>query len=417
MVRALRDAVLGADAQMCINGCQAALWLQEYDLIPPLLNALGDQVDANSDVIAGTLLALADQLYADLASSAQGHRDPELARHHVIGSLEASVQRFARHRRREVVEAFLLLAKRDNATLMQILQDPHHGSYRIVLDLLLKSPRAAILRLLLSFLDDPHAPAAALGVVGNRSDPAFIGCLLRKIGREPSAMVRQNLKRLASIAWLRDLRAALDELDAAQQHAAVRLVMASGVPRPQAFAVIEHLIQHGTAAGRRAAAEALNEFNGAEANALAMKALDDPDPAVQAAVAVQVRRRGIPGIVTRLVDLLESPHFGVRQAARSSLAEFTFKRFLAAFDMLDDEVRRSTGLLVKRVDPQTIPLLREEMHAPSRSRRLRAVAIARAVDGVAALEPELVELLHDEDHFVRGRGRHVFGRGRFRSQP
>ena len=90
-----------------------------------------------------------------------------------------------------------------------------------------------------------------------------------------------------------------------------------------------------------------------------MKVLEDPDPGVQAAVLGQLRHRGIPGILPHLISMVDSPHSEVRKAARESLTEFTFKRFLASFDMLAEEVQRTTGNLVKKVDPQTVPLLHE----------------------------------------------------------
>ena len=158
---------------------------------------------------------------------------------------------------------------------------------------------------------------------------------------------------------------------------------------------------HGKGGGRREAARALAAFPGAAANALAMKFLYDPDPHVQAAIVGQLRGRGIPGILPELVKMVDSPHAVVRKAARESLSEFSFRRYLAAFEMLDEEVRQNTGMLVRKIDPQTVPLLREELHSPMRTRRLRAMAIARLIDVVEPLEPIILELLEDADHMVR----------------
>ena len=402
MTPVLREAVVGADMRRCAQGCAAAVALQQYELIPALLNAIGDPLNPNADLIASTLMGLAEQLYGELASGAvRGRRDPQITRQHVISSLETWVLRYARHRRREVIEAFLLLVNRENVSLKQILQEPHHDCLPVVLDVLAKSTRNGVMRLLLGLLDDPHAPLSALTVVGNRTDATFLRYLLRKVGREPSAAARQNLKRLTSVAWLQAGDVTLDELDDAGQHAAVRLVTASGISRVHAFSTIEYLLDHGRPGGRRAAAEALNEFQGAQANALALRAMEDSDPVVQSTVILQLRRRGIPSVLARLVEMLESPHSMVRQAARKSLAEFSFKRYLAAFDILDEEVRQSTGQLVKKVDSHTIPLLQAEFRARARTRRLRAVAIARAIEVVAEVEADLIELLHDEDHVVR----------------
>jgi HEAT repeat protein len=403
MIWALRDAVLGSDLTMCASGCHAAVWLREYDLIPALLNTLSDPLSASGDLVALTLLGLTEQLYEELSLPPEDgtRRDPQLVRQHAVSGLEEAVQRYGRHKRREAIEAFLILVNRDNVTLKQILQDPHHPAFLALVDALLKSPRPGVIRLLLNFLDDPHAPSAAVTAVGNRGDAPFVRYLLRKIGREPSPVVRQNLKRITAIAWLRNLDDNLESLDDGGQHALVRLVMASGIPRQQAFATIAQLMSGGSSGGRRAAAEALEEFNGGEANSLALAALDDADPHVQAAVLGHIRRRGIPGMLSRLIDLLESPHLMVRQAARKSLAEFSFKRFIGAFDMLDEAVRRSTGALVKKIDSHTIPLLQSELRSRVRTRRLRGLAIARSMDAVAEIEPLVVELLQDEDHLIR----------------
>ena len=224
---------------------------------------------------------------------------------------------------------------------------------------------------------------------------------MRKIGHEPSPAVTQNLKRMDSIAWLDPGATLWRELDDAAQHAMVRLLMTSSIPRQQALATIGEVLAHGRGGGRREAAHALAEFSGAEANALALRFLGDGDPHVQAHIVRQLRGRGIPGILQGLVEMIDSPHSVVRKAARESLAEFSFRRYLAAFEMLDDDVRQATGMLVKKIDPQTVPLLKEELRSPMRTRRLRAVTIARLLQLVEPLEKVLIEMLGDRDHMVR----------------
>jgi HEAT repeat protein len=177
--------------------------------------------------------------------------------------------------------------------------------------------------------------------------------------------------------------------------------MRSGMTRRAVFKMIEFLMSKGREGGRRAASQALAQFNGAEANSLALRSLADPDPQVQANLLGQLRQRGIPGALARLVEMLESPHEIVRRAVRESLAEFNFKRFLAAFDMLDDEVRGSTGRMVRKIDPEAIPALKEELIAKSRTRRLRAITVAQAMKAIPDLEQALIDRLADEDHVVR----------------
>jgi HEAT repeat protein len=401
--QALRDALLGKDPQLASNACQAALWFREYDLIPSLIAVLENPTRTITPLAGRTLLELTELLYGELASPrADGRRrDPQILRHRVVADLEQSVARFSKHKRREIVEAFLLLVNRDNVTLKQILSEPRHPAFVVLVDTLAKSPAGGVMRLLLNFLDDPHAPSVTISVVSRRIDLKFVHHLLNKLEQEVAAVVRQNLKRITAIAWLQGDLALVDQLDPQQQRAAVRLAMTSGLPKPHVFPLIERLLRSGRGDGCRAAAEALDEFQGAEANRRAIEALSHDDPQVQAIVVPQIRRRGIPGALPRLVEMIDSPHAVVRQAVRECLSEFSFKRFLAAFDMLDDEVRRSTGLLVNKIDPQTVPMLETEMASQLHVRRLRALGIAQVIEAVPKLEESIFCLLGDEDHLVR----------------
>jgi hypothetical protein len=403
MSRAVREAVTGADPQLCVLGCEAAVCLDYYDIVPNLIGVLQAPSPSCVETVAATVLRLADRLYEELALPKERarRRNPQLVREHLLHSLEIGVQRYSRHRRREVVEAFLVLAGRDNVTLKLILQNPNHSEYAIILELLSKSSRPGVIRLLLSFLDDPQPPLTALNVLASRCDVPFVRYLLRKIGREQPPVMRQNLRRLSAIAWLKTPQAMLEQLDDDGQHALVRLTMGIHQPREQAFAILQCVLQHGRPGGRCAAAEALAEFSGEEANRLAIDAIEDPDPAVQAAMLVQLRGRRISGALPRLVDMVDSPHEVVREAVRKSLVEFTFPRYLAAFDLLDDDVRCSTGLLVRKIDPQTVPLLQAELRSLVRQRRLRGLLITRTIDAVEELELTVIALLRDEDHVIR----------------
>jgi len=412
MAHALRDGVLGSDMQLCKNACQAILWFNEYDLAPVLITAIEDETHANADLAAETLLLLTDCMYEELASARPrgDRRDPQIIRRNFTACLEASVGRFAKHRRAEVVHAFLTLANRENSTLKQILLDPHHAAYLTVVDGLVHHTRPGVLRLLLSFLDDSHAPSSALTMLARRSDRKFLLHLLRKIGFEPSAVAALNLKKIESFPWLKQADA-LDslELEDAAQHSLVQMLMACSAKRAEVYRTIEQLLRHGKPGGRRAAAAALARFNGAEANALALAALQDPDPEVQANVLGHLRSRGIPGALGLLVEMVDSPHEVVREAARCSLAEFDFERYLAAFDMLEDEVRKTTGVLVKKINPQAIGVLADELQSLSRNRRLKALAVASAMGAIPELEDSVIGLMSDEDHVLRADAARALG--------
>jgi HEAT repeat protein len=401
--RGLRDAILSSDPKKFATGCGAALEFRDYDMLPTLLHVAEHEGHVHQQAAAQHVLRLAELLYDDLAkgkNSADG-RDPGLMRKHTLHSLEQSLARFPQHKRQEVVEAFLLLVPRDYPALQNILADPMHVAYLCVIDLLTRSPRPGVVRLVLSFLDDTQAPSTVIKLFGRRNDRKFLEHFLHKIGSQPSAAAAQNLHRIETISWLPDQVSLLDELDEAAQHGAVQLVLASDVHRDLKFKLIEHLLRFGKPVGRRAAAAALAIFHGAEANQLAQEALTDPDPQVQAQVLMQIRARGVPGALPLLLSMLDSHYEVIRNAARRSLEEFTFDRFLAAFDSLDDHVRFTTGPTVRKVDPAAAHRLREEFEARSRTRRIRALAMVSVMGMVPQFETQIIQRLTDEDHLVR----------------
>jgi len=403
LLGAFRNALLGNDPEMCALCCRAALWLREYDLAPTLA-AVAEMPDhPHFHQACDTLMSLVRCLYQELASPPppSERRDPQVTRRHVIGALELAVQRFGKHKNALLVEAFLLLVNRENALLKSILQSPLHPAFLCVTDLLHRSEHGGVIRLLLSFLDDPKAPSAALSAAANRSDLRFLRHFLRRLARSTSPQITQNLKRIEAVNWFRGDLKVLEQLEDAAQPGVVRLAVQSSISRPSALAVIRHVLLRGKPAGRRAAAAALVEFAGVEANSLALAALEDPDPQVQAIVVRQLRARGIPGALARVVEMVDSPYAVVRQAAYDSLSEFTFARFLGAFDMLDEDVRRSTGEMVRKLDPQAAELLRHELESPARNRRLRGLAMARAMGLVEPFREIILRMLDDEDYLLR----------------
>ena len=206
LTHALRDAVLGTDRAAVPKR------LPGHRLVQGVRSAAGADRRRRRPVASQRRRGRSNDRRAGRAASAPpssappsttDRRDPQLIRRRAGGLLDASVSRYVKHTRREIITAFLLLSQRDNVVLKQILQDPHHPAYLPLIDDLLHDPHSGIVRLLLGFLDDPRAPSSVISVLIRRSDPKFIRNLLRKIGFAPSAAAAVNLKRIDSIGWLR----------------------------------------------------------------------------------------------------------------------------------------------------------------------------------------------------------------------
>lgn len=403
LTSALFSGLTHGDAALFQAACDAAVFTRDYEVFSRLAAVATDPQHPQQPRAAAASLQLCELLAEELASPRDYRirRDPQLARSHLLVILENNLSLFHQHRRRELIEAFLLLADRDNALLKRVLQSPSDPMFPPLTQVLATNPRPEIERLLLSYLDDPHAPLAALQIISRRSDLPFFRQLARKVGAEPPPVVLANLRRIDAFPWLPDRLDLVDGLRESEQVGIVPLVLACGMPRPQALAVIAHLARHAHPSGRRAAAQALASFSGPQADALCLELVGDEDPHVRAAAAVQLRPRGIPGAIQRLLTLLDSPHAVERQAAQNSLAEFRFEHFRDCFDQLPPAARREAAALVRRVDPQSLGHLRAELDAPSRGRRKRALEMVVAFDAAAVLEDALLEVLRDPDPYLR----------------
>ncbi|MCU0960976.1 MAG: HEAT repeat domain-containing protein [Pirellulaceae bacterium] len=400
---AVRHAILSRDAVLCPNGCSALLSIREFELIPALVTCIEEPKHPHAQLVAQTLLSLCELLQEEITGPRDAARlqDPARVCDQILPNLEKAVERFEHHGCREVMEAFLMLINGENPTFKRLLADPRHPAYLTMIETLGTSGRLAVMRLILNLLETRFPPSVVLQVVSRRSDVPFIRQLLKRVGTGVSDVLKPTLRRMESIAWLQGSLSLLDTLTESEQAAAVWLAVGSGMNRLRVFDVVRHVLVQGRPAGRRAAAAALREFGGAEANELVLRGLQDPDPQVQAHLLAQLRDRGIPGAISRLIQLLDSRHEVVRNAAQSCLTEFNFNRYITVFDLMEDNIRRSTGMLVMRIDPQATVLLAEELKSRTRTRRLRALEAAVAMDAVQLVEPLIIVLLTDQDHFVR----------------
>ncbi|MBN1851777.1 MAG: HEAT repeat domain-containing protein [Pirellulales bacterium] len=404
MSMALRDAVVGSDPDLFQNACHAILWFHEYDLMPALVIASEGSGNPNAGSAAATVLRLAEQLYEQVSGNRNYHdrRDLQRIRNELIVCLEGSLARYPCHKRLELVEAYLVLVGRENQVLNDILHAPHDPRHACVMESLASSPLAGIMRLLLSFLDNPRAPGPVIRTLSQRRDIRFLVDLFHHIQQGLSSVAQRHLKRIDHVSWFGADRIDLEKLDETAQQGLVRLVTVIGIPRSAKFDLLAHVLAHGSPMARRDACEALADYSGQQAGHLILAALDDPAPEVQAQAALQVRQRGLPGTMNRLIALLKSPHDMVRRAVRSALDEFTFDRFLSSFELLDERIRQSTAELVRQVDPDSASRIMKELEAPTITARIRAIEMAVTL----ALVPEVTDALcalleNDEDHFVR----------------
>ncbi len=400
---ALHDALLGSDNQLFANACDVAHESGEFDLAPTLIT-VAEQVDGTRSRVATQLIIeMVERLVHGQFGEGDGggfSRTPETIRKRVLDSLERSVERFMVHGRRELIEAFVVLAGPESQSLRTILESMHHPCYQTVIDMLNMSTNPGVLTLITDFLAADEAPTAVRAVAARRTDAAFVTTLLA-MPLLPTPGLVKNMGRIKAFACLASPEAVCKRLAPAAQAAAMRIVAMSGAAEETKVSFAAAVLARGAEPARVAACQALEPISGARSNELILAALSDPDGDVQATATRQLRSRHIPGTLAKLIELVASPHEAVQTAARESLAEFSFENFLARYETLDDDTRRTTGTLVALIDVSALHQLKQEMASLVRRRRLRAIEVAEVMGVTARVADALVERLDDEDHMVR----------------
>lgn len=401
----LRRSILGSDEILCKNACRIVTMAGDFDLFPVLVKAAEDKKHRCHAEVTAAILSLASRVAHDVANWKTGvhatQHDPSFARHHLLASLEQAMSRFAQHHRKEILDAFLLLAPIENRTLNRILHDPNHPSHQALVAELKTTRDPGIIERFVEMIRDTEAPAAALQIIAHRSDELFVDTLLSGLRRPVSVRALHNMKRLQHVAWLEERRELLGGFDGRSQAVAIELALASSMPTDSIFELVAYLMQYGMTEARRACCQAMSRFATPRADGIVLAALNDPDVGVQAAAVRQLRSRQIPDALERLVGLLDARSPEVREAARSSLAEFNFTRYRTMFDLLDEHAAHSTGILVHKVDPSAPQKLAEDLAAPSITVKLRAIEMALAMDAADDIRQPLIDMVRHENLTIR----------------
>lgn len=403
LVGVVGEALTTKDEASFKRACEMILAFRLYDALPMLLATIAREDQHGRDVAAETILLLTDLFYQELSAPDEQSKDKDLdtLRRRMTSALEEGLLRYGQHGFKQVVEAFLLVTKQQNPTLRRILQQSSEASRAPLLEVLGTSQRGGILRLLLSFLEDPQMPQAAREVLASRCDLKFLENLFQLVEPWLSRTVAESLARFNEFAWAKPKHPIWASMSDAGQRSAVRVVMASTMKRDQRLAMLGYLLAEGKPEGQRAAAAALADVKSPEATVHVVKNLNNEDPVVRAHLLKQLRWRNVPGSMSLLIRMVDSPHDEIREALRETLPEFTIRQFLVNFETMPEELRPTAGHIVWKIDPEAGSVLVNEMKSLSRVRRRRAVLASRDMGMVRDLEKSIIELLNDEDHMVR----------------
>ena len=201
----LRTAVLGTDPQLCANACRAIQWLREYDLVPTLLTAIEHDTHPRAHLAADTLPVLAAALYDECAAAgaeADG-RDPARSAAASPAVSKPACGASASTSGPKSSPPFSRWPSPTTSRSNRFCKIHITARSWRWCDVLLRHQSAGVIELLLGFLEDAHAPSAAISILAQRSDPKFMHAWLARASRPLSPAALQNLKRVESLPWLR----------------------------------------------------------------------------------------------------------------------------------------------------------------------------------------------------------------------
>jgi len=373
-----------------------------FDLMPMMVHIVADSRHPHREKAGATLIQMASALWDESTRhSTDKHYGVGAIRIEVVDALETAIRHYEDHRSQHLLEAYLILATRENRLLREIWSDVKHPAHAPILRLMRHSTRAEIIELTVSVITDPHPLMPVLNLIGLRYDVPFMEALTKQIPGEISGDVKRNLGKLHKVHWAEEHHDVLEKLSPNSQAAGIHVAMATSVGSERLHAMLVAMTGSEHADCRLAALEELASFVDPTTNEIMLDAVNDPNISVRAEALRQIRPRGITGAIKLLLEHLASPELLIQDTVRKALAEFSFPRYLSAFEKMSPDAQINTGKLVCDIDLQSPKLLAVELRSEATARTMRAFRVLESLGLHPQLEEHLLELLQHDDHLVR----------------
>jgi len=412
----LRDCLFNDDALLRGNALELVRRCAVYSEVPTLIALLQLPHLPEQSLIEEVLAELINRLYEQLHPGWDGGepgavlRDADRVRQQVLQALEAASHHYSTHRSRHVIEGLLLLGDPENAHVKRFLRDAVDETRSVATETLCSSTHPGVMGLIVESMAQSHPFPAVCTAFERRTDPEFICHLLRHWPRKLSNFQLKNFREIHTVAWLDPDQLQIDLIPVAMHRTLIAFLMATGLPQSQKLAVLEWMVRFGSPEGRLAATDVLVDLEDDKVQEVVIDGLESEEPDVQAWATGQLRNWSIPNAMELLIERLDSPIPEVREAARNELSGFNIYRAIELFDEIDGPMQVAVGKLVRKIDPDTIQKLREQMQTAIRRKRIRAARAALAMKLHVEVVDALLEMARDSDNLVRRTAAEVLGK-------
>lgn len=398
----IRRAYLDVSETIYANGCELIRALPDFDQAPLLLGSFAKDSARKQDaerILFHLILELIRQM--DLPSEERSYHDIEGARQRLLATLRDAMRRYTLYHSEVIPEGFLLLADESAPEVPRILREGRDLCHRPMVLLFRRRSHPRILRWIFPLLDNRHPPGVVTAMIGERDDEPFVEHLLDNVGQLVEPFVANAFRKISDIRWLRPDHRIWHRLTETRKANAVILLTQSGLSLERKLEMLAYLLDEGEPAARRAAACALAQLPGADANNMVRACMDDEDPEVQLAATQQIRDRGVTNALAMLLKKLDHSDARIRDAAHQALSDYTLERYIGVFDQLDDATRKTMGAMILKIDKQARQTMLKQLQSQQRRVQMRAARILRVLGIAGEYSNDLIGLLGDKDHMVR----------------
>lgn len=405
---ALTQALEHGDLTLKLNAVELIRLTQHFGHIRQLVLLLEEGDPELMYSAAETIRELVYLLH-DIQQNGQGDgtrceyvRDVPQLIHKTLTYLDSACEKLHRIiHSQTVIESILILGDAKNFAVKKVLWQSSPECKQVAAQIMSESRHQGIIQLLISQLSEKQPHPRALQAIQHRDDPEMVFELLRSIPKRLTTNQQKSLKQIEEIRWLDPNHALLQMIPAPLQPNLVTLIAATGLPLEKKAAIQQWLLRNGSAEGRNAAAERISNIEKSELQNIVLEGLGSKDESIQAWATSQLRNSNVPDAIGILVDRLDDPDEGVREAAREQLKSFDLERLLEVSEHLDTEMCLRAGEVLLKINPDTLTTLSRQLASPIRSHRLRAAKAVQRMQIQEQVLPGLVSMLDDSEVHVR----------------
>lgn len=345
------------------------------------------------------LLRLAESFYEDLvaAPSETERRNLDRRREWFVQQLDGPIKRYAVHEHEEVVQALLIITKKDYDTMRTVVGDHRSAACKRISELLGFGDHGSYARLLLSYVSDTGSPAVIDEILTTRSDKLFVRKLLEVVGVNPNMDFRDTLKRFKEFAWLKPNNPDLPELVEGLEPNAVQLVQSGSFPKDLMVRLYRFFLERPSFESRRAAATALRRLVGEDVNNLMLEFVNNSDPETSAILFRILQSRNVEGLDGVFPKLVERPEEEIRRAIYDTMPDLHIEAFASRINQMTPTSAQKNGRFVRLIDPNTVKVITDDIYSPIPIRRQAACKVAAATGLAKEFANRIIEIAEEDD--------------------